>query len=263
MTFTKGILKSAVLIGLLSAPAAAQDRPFLFSISTTETDERHVVMHYDAGFGERAFDVVQGDRPEQRIGIQASLGNGLIALGRVGFAVDERDTRSTQQAELLYNTLHARSRTTTLAVGMGMRHESAGINVVTGRIAAGRRFDAWRMDGNVLFEKPFSAQRDALDLITTFGIARRVSSALHLGIEAIAEDLEGFWEPQESEGGARLLVGPSIRIAPHGRLWQLSVAGGPMIHATRSDRAGDAVRALPASTGRDGYAVRASLSYLF
>ena len=115
----------------------------------------------------------------------------------------------------------------------------------------------------MLFEKPFSAERDAVDLITTFGVARRVSSALHVGVEAIAEDLEGFWENAEAEGGARLLVGPSIRVAPHGRPWQLSVAGGPMVHATRSTRVGDAVRSLPASTGRNGYAARASLSYLF
>ena len=32
--------------------------------------------------------------------------------------------------------------------------------------------------------------------------------------EVIGEDLEGFWEAEGAEGGARLLVGPSIRLAP-------------------------------------------------
>jgi len=84
-----------------------------------------------------------------------------------------------------------------------------------------------------------------------------------VGIEAIGEDLEGFWEAGEAEGGARLLVGPSLRVTPRGHPWHLSVAGGPVVHATRSSRAGDVVRALPASTGRNGYAVRASLGYVF
>ena len=61
-----------------------------------------------------------------------------------------------------------------LTVGMGMRHETNGINVLLGRVTAGRSFSAWRMDGNALFEKPFAVGRDSVDLITSFGIARRL-----------------------------------------------------------------------------------------
>ena len=82
-------------------------------------------------------------------------------------------------------------------------------------------------------------------------------------IEFIGEDLEGFWEADEAEGGARLLVGPSLRIAPTTRRWQIGVAGGPIIHATRSNRASDAARGLPSGSSGHGYAVRASLSYAF
>jgi hypothetical protein len=142
-----------------------------------------------------------------------------------------------------------------------MRHESAGINVLLGRVAAGRSFDAWRLDGNALFERPFSVGRDTVDLITTVGMSRRVLPALHAGIEVIGEDLEGFWEANEAEGGARLLIGPSIRIAPPSQRWQLGVAGGPMIHATQSSRSIPAGRGLPTAPTERNFALRISLSY--
>ena len=257
-------LSGWVLVGgLVTTPAVAQDRPFLFSVSTPKTDQRHATMHYEAGFGERPFDLVEGERPEQRFGIQASLGRGITLLARVGIAADRQDTRSSQQAELLYNVLHSPATAGSLAIGMGVRHESQGINVLLGRVATGRQFTDWRLDGNLLFEKPFSAGRDPVDLITTMGVARRLTPALYGGVEAIGEDLEGFWEKEEAEGGARLLIGPSLRLAPRNGRWQLGLAGGPIFHATRSARSSDATRALPANGGRDGFGVRASLSYSF
>ena len=254
------------------AQSQTQDRPFLFSVSTPQTDVRHATVHVEAGFGERAFDLVEGDRPEQRIGLQATLGGGLTLLARVGVAADGSDTRSSQQAELLYSVVRGRAshgstrggptNEGSLALGLGVRHESEGINVLLGRVAAGRRVaDAWRLDGNVVFEKPFSTGRDAVDLLTSFGVARRLVSAVHVGVELIGEDLEGFWEEEEAEGGARLLVGPSLRIAPTTKSWQLSVAGGPIVHATRSGLTSDATRSLGGTS--NGFAVRAALSYVF
>jgi hypothetical protein len=149
-----------------------------------------------------------------------------------------------------------------LALGLGVRHESAGVNVLLGRLAAGRSFNAWRLDGNALFEKPFSTGRDAVDLITSFGVSRRVLPAFHAGVELIGEDLEGFWEEDEAEGGARVLVGPSLRIAPPAARWQIGIAGGPIVHAKRSSRTSDATRGLP-TAGNSGFGVRVSLSYGF
>lgn len=251
---------AAFAASLMCSPAAAQDRPFLFSISTPRSDEQHVTVHVDAGFGERPFDLVGGDRPEQCFGVQASLGNGLTVLGRVGISIDQGDTRTSQQGELLYNVARSPMHQGSVAIGVGMRHEVGGVNVLLGRVVAGRHVDAWRLDGNVVFEKPFSTNRDSVDVVTTFGVARRLTSAMHVGIEVIGEDLEGFWEADEAEGGARLLAGPSIRIAPRSARWQVSAAGGPVVHATRSPVISDATRSLPL-TNRDGYAIRASLTY--
>jgi hypothetical protein len=263
----------AVLLALaagIAAPVTAQpasrsveDRPFLFSLSTLPADSMRLSVHLDSLVGESAFNVMESDRPEQRLALHAALGHRLTFVGRVGVSDSRQDARSSQQGELLVSVLQSVASRGSLAVGGGVRHETAGANVLLGRIAAGRSFSGWRMDGSALFEKPFSTGRDAVDLITTFGLSRRVTSAVHAGIELFGEDLEGFWARDEAEGGARLMIGPSIRITPPARRWQVSLAGGPMIHATRSGRTSEASRGLPSSGGRSGYAARASLGYGF
>jgi hypothetical protein len=95
------------------------------------------------------------------------------------------------------------------------------------------------------------------------GVARQLASTIYAGIEMIGEDLEGFWEAEEAEGGARMLIGPSIRVAPTSRQWQLSAAAGPIITATRSTRLSDAARSLPPSSTSQDFGARASFSYMF
>jgi hypothetical protein len=260
------LIVSATSVSAVAAQErpAVQDRRFLFSVSTLPTEKSHASVQLDSGFGERPFDITDTERPEQRLSIQAALGTRVTFLGRVGLASDERDLRTSQQGELLYSVLQAPKGEGALAIGMGIRHESSGVNVLLGRVVAGRSFDAWRVDSNAIFEKPYaSVGRDALDLITTVGVSRRLLPSVYAGAEVIGEDLEGFWEADEAEGGARLLIGPSLRIAPTTKRWQIGVAGGPMIHATRSERVSEATRGLPMSNGRSGYAVRAALSYGF
>jgi len=256
-----------LLVG--AAPVAAQstgttpDRPFLFSVSTPRTDTPHTSIHVETGFGEHPFDLTEGDRPEQRVAVQASIGHRITLLGRVGVVSNQSSAWTSQQGEILYNVLQSPARRASVAAGIGIRHEPQGVNVLLGRVAAGRTFSAWRVDGNALFEKPLSIERDAVDLITTLGVARRLMRAVHVGVEMIGEDLEGFWDHNEAEGGARLLVGPSIRLAPRSAKWQVGAAGGPMVHATRSTVVSEATRSLPVAGGKDGYGVRVSLSYAF
>lgn len=266
MLFFTKVTKVAGVVCLLTIPAVAtaQERPFAFSVAIATADKDTAVsVHYDAGFGERPFDVVAGERVDQRIGLHASFGNGFTLLGRVGVSTDGSTSHSSQQAELLYRLRGATEKSVALAAGMGTRHEFSGTNVLLGRVTIGRSLDAWHMDGNAIFEKPFSSGRDAVDVITSVGVSRQVSAVIRLGVEAVGEDLEGFWEAEEAEGGARILIGPSLHFAPRSRRWQLTVAGGPIVHATRSAQSSDANRALPATNGRNGYAIRTSLTYGF
>src|SRR5215510_4997470 len=64
----------AFFIAAVVAPASAQERPFIFSIGTESESKPAVRFDYDVGVGERVFQSDISNQPEQRIGLQASLG---------------------------------------------------------------------------------------------------------------------------------------------------------------------------------------------
>ena len=211
-----------------------------FRSTTTPDTQPTVRFDYDVGVGERAFQSDTANQPEQRLGVQASYRR-LTLLARVGIAEVGSSYQSSQSGELLY-TLPGPASRVALAAGGGVLHEPGGVNVLLGRVIAGRNAESWRLDGNLLFQKPLASDRDAVDLITSVGWARKLSRGVSLGVEAIGEDLEGFWESEEAEGGARLLVGPSLHVSPAGRRWQLTATGGPLFHPSDTGRSSGAFR---------------------
>ncbi len=244
-------------------PAEAQVRPFVFTVTTapTQGSERWTVQ-YEAGYAERTAAPFGADGLQQRMAVQGELGGGFTLLGRLGVdnGNDQPATGTTQEAEILKDLLGPH-RGLRLAGGVGMRHEWEGTTTLLGRVSLGHTFPASSLFGNLRFEKPLGTGRDALDLVTTAGWLHRIGPALHLGVEAIGEDLEGFWDPQEAEGGAKLFVGPSLHLAPVGRRFYASVCGGPILYATHSPFSSGAPRPLAASG--NGYTVRVSLGYAF
>ena len=258
-------LLCVLLAGLCAVPslAAAQDRPFVFSLSTSrDAATRQVRVDYELGVGDQVFHQQTAHGPEQRIGLQATLGR-LTFVGHVGVAAATASYDTSQQAEMLVSLLGPGSSANALAVGGGVLHEGGGANVLLARVVAGREGTPTRLHGNLLLQKPLATGRDAADMITSVGWAARVTPAWAIGVEGIGEDLEGFWEPEEAEGGARILVGPSLHIAPPQKRWQLSIAGGPTFHPTTSGRSSAAIRDLPATTAARDYAVRATFACRF
>jgi len=249
-------LWSAVI--LLAAPAAAQDRPFLFLTTTAEKTRPAARFDYEVGLGEGAFHSDGSNQPEQRIGVQATFGR-MTFLGRFGISDVGSSYQSSQSGEALYSLIEP-GRRTALAAGAGVLHEAEGVNVLLARVIAGRNTDASRLYGNLVFQKPMSTERDAVDLITSVGWARKLSHGVSLGVEAVGEDLEGFWDTQEAEGGARLLAGPSLHISPAKARWQLTATGGPVFHPSDTGRASSALRDLPPDARSTSYAFRVSLS---
>ena len=255
------VLGAWFLVLLCANNAAAQDRPFLFSVTTAVADPSKPSMRidYDVGAGERAFQSGTGNQPEQRIGIQATRGR-FTMIGRVGLVAAGSAYQSAQAGEVLVSLVEPSQSRFAVAAGGGVQHEAGGVDVLLGRIVGGRESDTWRLHGNLLFQKPLATGRDSVDLITTVGWARKLTPTLALGVEGVAEDLEGFWDSQEAEGGARLLLGPSLHIAPSGRKWQLTATGGPAFHPSDTGRSSAALRDLPPTEKRIGYGARVGLA---
>ena len=81
-----------------------------------------------------------------------------------------------------------------------MLHEAEGVNVLLARFTAGHTAHSWLLHGNMVFQKPMSAGRDELDVVTSLGWARKLPHGVSLGAEMVGEDLEGFWDAEEAEG---------------------------------------------------------------
>ena len=251
---------------LLAVTAEAQDRPFVFTVTTgpsdadSDRDSRPWTAYYDSGYAERTSEPFGYDGVEQRFGMQGRLGAGFSLVGHVGLGIGDSSGHSSQQAEVLKDVLGASSRVR-FALGAGGRREWDGTNAALARVCLGWNSGKTVLSGNVLLEKPFVAGRDQIDLITTFGWMRGVGHGLRVGVEAVGEDLEGFWDAEEAEGGAKLYAGPTLHwTAPAGRLW-LAASGGPIVYATRSPRVSAAPR--PLDTAGNGFTVRVSIGYAF
>ncbi len=251
---------TAILLLLFATGAVAQDRPFLLSVATTPAPEGAALrVDYDLGAGEQMFQSSESIQPEQRIGVHASQGR-LTLLGRVGLVTEGSAYQSAQSGELLVSLTDPQRKGLALAAGGGVLHEAEGTMVLLVRTTVAHESATWRLHGNVVLQKPFDPERDAIDLMTSVGWAVRITPSFAIGLEGIAEDVEGFWEADEAEGGARVLAGPSIHIAPHGRRWQLNATGGPTLHPADTGRSSGAIRDLPPTTRRVGYAVKTGIT---
>jgi hypothetical protein len=188
--------------------------------------------------------------------VRATIGSSVMLLARTGVSTLGGDTRVSPRGEVLYT----RSIGSSVHVtgGVGYAREYSRTDVMLGRFGIGRMTSRSLINGNLMLEKPMSGERDAVDLISTVGAGRRLGSSVTLSIEAVGQDLEGFWDPEEKDGGARLMAGPTIAIAPPTARWQLTVGGGPILHATRSGFASAADRPLPA---RNGYVLRSAVGF--
>ncbi len=253
---------AALAVIVLPAVAVAQAAsPFLFTVTTTDSSRPEGRAEGGPSVGERGLSLWTGDVFDPGVTTEVRTDSHLIVRsmnGAVDFVSGGERYATFHQVEVLRTLVHRADRE--LAVGGGVRQEWGGTRSLIGRVVAGVGVAGGRLEGNAVFEKAMAAGRDQLDLITTLGWSHAVSSAVGVGVEGIGQDLEGFWEPEEAEGGARLLVGPSVHIAPGHGSWSLTVAGGPLLRSASSIAPSDAPREIAGVSTRSHYAVLGSFT---
>ncbi|TCC99634.1 hypothetical protein [Pedobacter hiemivivus] len=259
-------MKKLLLISLLflSVNCVAQTtaQPFLFNVNTLTGDKPYWNLQYSGSYGERATGQFGYDGLGQQFGLKSYLGNRftLYATAAVGFA-NGGGVSSAQQAEVLRDFIGGKkAEGFRLGAGLGASRDWSNVKSAISRIALSFDQQKWRAAGNLRFEKAFDSSRDKLDFISSLGFQYRLAPALFLGFEAIGQDLEGFWDKEEAEGGAKLMVGPSINLKPQNSRLSFSIAGGPVFYATRSNIIpSEAIRELGASA--NGYSLRALVNF--
>jgi hypothetical protein len=190
------------------------------------------------------------------VGAQATFGR-ITFVGMEDARVDRRDTRQVRQAEWLAELWSGPSGVR-VSAGGGVRREATGQNVLLSRVVTETPALAGHLVGNAVFERSLGRNRDALDFISTVAYSRQVAAGLFVGGETLVQDVEGFWDPGEADGGARVFVGPAVGVVPAPG-WSLHLTAGRDIRGTTSTSDSAAFRAL----GANGFVLRFSAVHTF
>lgn len=233
-----------------------QVRPFLYTTSPFNPDDRQLNVHFDAGLGDGSLGFSNDPSVDGRIGAEWYFHSRWLFTGSAAFGKDDSQTVFSGEVEGFYSIRNKPEARFRAAAGGGVRWERDGGNVLLLEFLGGWHEPSWCFDSNVTLEKANSPDRDPVDLIMSIGWSHRVTSMMYLGVEAVGQDLEGFWEENEAEGGARILLGPSIHFAIEP--WKAGIAGGYVFRPTVTDRSSAADRffgtnrlAIQISVGRE------------
>lgn len=244
--------------------SAASPQPFLFSVNTLTASTPFWSVNYSGSYGERVAGPFGFDGVDQQLAVKGYMGNRFTLYGNaaIGFGRSGGVT-SAQQIEVLRDVFGGKQLFgPRLGFSLGAGRDWSNVKSVFSRVTASFDKASWRIIGNARFEKAFSSKRDDIDLISSVGFQHRLTGNFYAGIEAVGEDLEGFWEADEAEGGAKLLVGPSLNLIPSNSRLAFSLCGGPVFYATHSNVIpSEAIRDVGTIGAQNGFTVRASVSF--
>lgn len=226
--------------------------PFLFSVTTLTPQDLSWSMDYSTSYSERVTGPFGYDGIGQQFAIKGYLGKRftLYANAAIGFPGKD-NVSSAQQAEIIRDIIGGKKNLgLRFGIGLGISRDYSSVMSMLSRVTLSYDALRWKAGGNILFEKAFAENRDDIDVITSLGFHYRLLNNLYGGFETVGEDLEGFWEEDEAEGGAKLMVGPSLNMTTNNSRISFSVSGGPVIYATHSQIANpEAIRELPSQPG--------------
>lgn len=226
--------------------------PFLFSVTTLTREDLKWSVHYSGSYGERVESPFGYEGVSQQIAVKGYLGKQFTVYANAGMGIPhDGKITSMQQVEVIHDFICGEKyKGLRLGIGLGVSNDFSNAKSLLSRVTASYNVSRLKASGNVLFEHTFLDNRDAVDVIMNLGLQYCLIGNLYGGIETVGQDLEGFWDKEEAEGGARLLVGPSLNLAPKRSRFSFSLCGGPVIQATTSQITNQyAIRELPTQSG--------------
>lgn len=254
------ILSAVFLLFAVASSTGAQGQPFLLVRTPFAGTVERSALSYIVGYSERSFAAIDGDGLRQAAFARWHVGSRFAVHAGARMELTGSSHALTSEAEVEWNALGGPAVRTPLALGFGVRREAGPTAVVTGRVSASGAFTRSLFGASVLLERPLDSERDPIDVITSAGYSYQFSDNVRAGVEVVGQDLEGFWDPNEAEGGAALFAGPSLLLSPTTGRWSFAVGAGPALHVTRSSRMSGAPRDVP-NAQRSGYVVRTSFRF--
>lgn len=149
-----------------------------------------------------------------------------------------------------------------LGITGGYTYDYQRVNVPYARLTINRDFGGLNLNVWGRFEFPLAKRRDAVDLILGTAVSYAVLPGFRVGGEVAVEDVEGFFEDEEAEGGAKVVFGPTLwwRIPATGLYLRGNVS--PVYELTRTTPASGGTAPAP-SVGRWSVLGRVSVGWWF
>lgn len=169
-------------------------------------------IQYEVAYGTRDSRSLAKEGVEQglRVRYQPLDFLGLEAFG--GIVLSSSAVRGQAASlEVIGRALNQARHYINLDIGLGYAYDYRQDHVPRVRLVLDRSFGPWDIALSGLLEVPVGgAGRDEADIITTMAVSYAVLRTLRLGLELGGEDLEGLFEDEEAEGGAKVLFGPTL-----------------------------------------------------
>ena len=238
-------------------------QPFLFSVNTITQENAAWSINYAGSYGNNATSPFGFNGVDQHLAVKGYLGSRFTLFANVGLGFNRSGgTRSTQQLEIIRDFVGGKKALGfRMGAGIGATREWTNNKAIFSKIVAEYDNQAWKMGANMRFEKTFDATRDKIDLISSLGVHRRISQNFFGGLEAVGEDLEGFWDAKEAEGGAKLFIGPSLNYLPNNSKLAFSLSGGPIIYATKNAQLNNSAPRNLNQNASSGYTLKFQMAF--
>ncbi len=214
---------------LLGPRLTRQERPFSFVVDPTSPSEGVASVGFRAGFAsgldaERPIPAeLAADGGSEAFSVAYGVTSRIAPYATASLFDQGRKVNLFAGAHVLLTPPSAHLRLAVRAAGLREAEGDYGAQVTAiGSWDAG----PVRFAGNVQAEKVFAASRDKIDVLVTAGTSWAMSEHVRVGAEYVGQDLEGLYQRDEAEGGARHMVGPDLALDLDDGRYQLVAAGG-------------------------------------
>ena len=211
------LIFSLALAAAIFAPfdiaRAEGEQPYVYQ-RTGDGDSMSFTMQYEAGYGTRESRNFAQDGVEQGLRLRFQPLSFLAVEAYGGILVDTANGGSygdeAVSIELIGRALRQSKHYINMDIGAGYIYDYRDNHIPRVRLTLSRSFDKFDMSLSGLLEIPVGdAGRDEADIMVSVAGSYGITSWYRQGFEVGAEDLEGLFEPEESEGGAKFLFGPT------------------------------------------------------
>lgn len=227
-------LVAVLAVPVLPAGARAQstgDFPYLYQ-HAGQTRSGLLMIESETAYGTRETRPFGEQGVEQGLRLRWAPTSFLVLEGWGGAVFTGGGYRGAAGSiDAYFGVLDQARHVVNLTLGGGCLLDFRTVVVPRLYVALSRSFGPLDLALSTRVEFPLGGRRDVADVVLGLAASCRVARWARVGAEVLAQDIEGFWEKDEAEGGAKIVLGPTAWFAP-GRHFEVKVNAGAVIPAS-------------------------------